>query len=424
MTRQMKLWIICCGLTALFAVSCGDSGPTGPGHSGTATFDAPSMLEATPLSSSEIELSWQYDSDAEDGFLIYRTKDGSAVTELAGQTGADETSFRDSGLEPGANYTYHVVAVAGGEESLPSNEASASTASAQTLPAAPEAIEAVSHECCALVRWIDVADNEQGYRIERSSILQIPGRPRVWTELGRVDANITQFEDCDPLSIGADYRVVAYNEAGNSEYASARHSGFGLAPRTPENLQAKLLVRTMDVMLTWEDLSNNETGFVIYRTEVSLEITRPRVFHAGANSTSFVDREVTVGKTYSYTIRAINDCKQSDLSASARVSVSAFLAPAAPQNASAAKIGTTLLVQMIGIAWEDRSSNESAFVIKRYRLNRIGFWVMEREFEVDAGSEAAKDGLREAGTYRWEIRSKNRYGLSEDAAVTNQITIR
>ena len=82
-------------------VSLSISPPTTP--------NAPTGLVATAVSSSQIDLSWQDNSDNEDGFRIYRSDTGAEGTfSLIATVGADVETYSDTDL--GSTYYYRVRA--------------------------------------------------------------------------------------------------------------------------------------------------------------------------------------------------------------------------------------------------------------------------------------------------------------------------
>lgn len=88
---------------------------------------APSSLTAIAVSSSRINLSWQDNSADETGFLVERKQGAGGAWAQAGTTGANITTFSDSGLVSGTTYFYRVAANTAGGASGYSNEASAAT---------------------------------------------------------------------------------------------------------------------------------------------------------------------------------------------------------------------------------------------------------------------------------------------------------
>lgn len=85
---------------------------------------SPSNLTSTPISDHKIQLDWEDNCEFEAGFLMER-RDGSTSFQQIGETGPGETTYSDSGLTLGQEYSYRVRAFT--EESLSnySNEVTA-----------------------------------------------------------------------------------------------------------------------------------------------------------------------------------------------------------------------------------------------------------------------------------------------------------
>jgi hypothetical protein len=93
---------------------------------------APANLSATPVSSSQINLSWTDPSTNETGFQIERKTGGGGTYAQIGTAAANATTYSDSGLAEGTTYFYRVRAVNGAGNSAYSSEASATTPSSGT----------------------------------------------------------------------------------------------------------------------------------------------------------------------------------------------------------------------------------------------------------------------------------------------------
>src|SRR5262249_30656606 len=132
------------GTTYSYTVEAFDAAgnPSGPSSPAEATTPddleaptAPTDLQATTISSTEVDLDWTASTDevagdgytgapdvAVDGYTVYR--DGSEVATVDGLT----TSFADTGLTADTTYTYTVDAFdAAGNHSAPSSPAQATT---------------------------------------------------------------------------------------------------------------------------------------------------------------------------------------------------------------------------------------------------------------------------------------------------------
>lgn len=129
-------------------------------------------------------------------------------------------------------------------------------------PAAPSNLQAEALSKTEIrLTWKDNSNNEDGFKIERKTT------DGTYTLIGSVGANVTTYTDMNlnPATTYY-YRVYAYNSAGNSGYsneASATTLAPG-APNPPSNLQAVVQFPNK-IVLSWQDNSEDEEGFKIYR---------------------------------------------------------------------------------------------------------------------------------------------------------------
>jgi|GEM_PF-7015100 len=183
---------------------------------GAAMPSAPSGLNATAVSSNQINLTWTDTSNNEDGFRIERkTGTGGTYAEIA-TVGAGVTNYQNTGLSANTTYYYRVRAYNAVGSSAYSNEASAATPGA-TPPIAPSGLNAaaISSNQINLV-WNDNSNNEDGFRIERKT-----GAGGSYAEIDTVGAGITAYQNTGLASSTTYYyRVLAYNTAGNSSYSN------------------------------------------------------------------------------------------------------------------------------------------------------------------------------------------------------------
>jgi titin len=122
---------------------------------------SPNQLGAIASSESSIDLTWADNSSNETGFRLHRASDGLNFTEIA-TLGANVTSFSDTNITAGVNYTYRIRAFNAAGSSVWSNLASAKTTLA--APAAPADLVATTTAFSATLNWSDNAANETGLR--------------------------------------------------------------------------------------------------------------------------------------------------------------------------------------------------------------------------------------------------------------------
>lgn len=155
--------------------------------------------------------------------------------------------------------------------------------------------------------WTDNTTNEEGTAIER----------RVDTgsyfEIDRVGVDVTTYIDSQVMpGTTYTYRVRAFNTAGFSAYSNEATGTVPVTlPASPSNLTVGAVPGA--VLLSWQDNSIDESGFLIERAwkmtgAFSVLVTVP------ANTVSYRDDQVKRHQTYCYQIRAFGIAGSSGLS--------------------------------------------------------------------------------------------------------------
>ena len=266
----------------------------------------PTNLTAAASSISQIDLSWS-DSDTETGYKIERCTgvDCSNFTQIA-TVDANVTSYSNTGLTASTSYSYRVRAYNAVGDSGYSNQASATTQAAPTVPAAPSNLVATAISSSQInLSWMDNSGDETGFKVERCS----GGDCLNFTQIATVGANVTSYSNTGlTASTGYSYQVRAYNTAGNSDYsnqASATTQAAPAVPAAPSMLVATAVSKSQ-IDLTWTDNANNETGFKIERCKGSTCTNFTQIATVGANVTKFSNTGLTANTAYRYRVRAYN----------------------------------------------------------------------------------------------------------------------
>ncbi len=185
---------------------------------------APSVLGATAVSSSQINLAWSDNSTNETAFEIDRASDSGFTNGLTtASVGSNVTTYQSTGLSATTTYYYRVRAtVGGGNDSLNSNTASATT-QVVAPPAAPSVLGATAVSTSQInLSWSDNSTNETAFEIDRARNSTFTNSLTTFT----VGSNVTTYQSTG-LTSGRIYyyRVRATiggtNDSANSNTASA-----------------------------------------------------------------------------------------------------------------------------------------------------------------------------------------------------------
>jgi fibronectin type 3 domain-containing protein len=175
---------------------------------------SPTGLAAAAISTSQLDLSWS-DVSFETTYKIERSLDGSSGWTQIGTTGANVTTYSDTGLSTSTTYYYRVLASNAAGDSGYSSSASATTDS--DIPNAPtDLVATVQTATSVTLDWTDNSSNETGFRVQRSN------NGVGWSTVATTAANATTYT-VTGLTTGQLYylRVRANGAAGNSSNTSA-----------------------------------------------------------------------------------------------------------------------------------------------------------------------------------------------------------
>ena len=377
--------------------------------------NAPENLLASPVSNTQIKLTWNDQAANEDSFRIERSTAGSSqagsslVFKQVAVLAADAIQFTDAGLSASAIYFYRLRAVNKGGSSAYSNEASATTL--PNPPAAPDNLTATTASSARInLAWQDNSATEDSFKIERK--IAVDG---VYAEIGRVSANIKAFSD---LGLAAStvyfYRVRATNPGGPSAYSNeASATTRPTAPLAPANLVATPASNSQ-INLVWEDKAANEDSFKIER-KLSATGVFKQIAGLGANITSFSDTGLAPNTGYFYRVRAKNNGGASGYSNEAKA-VTLPNVPVTPTKLKAVTLNQT----QINLTWADSAKNETGFKIERKTVT--GDYVQAAAVGANITSYA-DNALTQDTEYFYRVRAFNAGGHSDYSAEAGAITL-
>src|SRR5688572_8143365 len=275
-------------------------------------------------------------------------------------------------------------------------------------PKAPENLSAapVSASQITLV-WVDTANNEDGFAIERCAGNGCSN----FAEVVRTGPNLVTFGDSGLAAQTAyRYRVLAFNAAGVSKYSNIADATTPAAPpppppppvpTAPSNLSATP-VTTSQIQLNWSDNSADETGFQIERCAGETCSNFSVVTPVAANVVTLADSGLADATFYRYRVLAFNAHGNSPYSNIAEATTLAPPppppppVPTAPSNLNASAISYS----HVELSWQDNSSDEDGFRVERCTGPMASCSSFSQIAQVPSGISALSDtGLQGQTTY-------------------------
>ncbi|MFA5795455.1 MAG: DUF2341 domain-containing protein [Candidatus Brocadiia bacterium] len=197
-------------------------GPGGAGGSGIVIIRYPSSdpqvnivtnLLATIIAGDCIELSWQDHSPGENGFELCRSLDGANWT-VTYTLDANTTIYTDTAVSVDTTYYYRVRSY----NFLTNNPYSNVVVTRTSAPDAPSNLMTVTASSSSVtLQWDDNSNSETGFYLERSF------DNVSWLSINTLSANITSCSDVNLyLGMMYYYRLMAYNNIGNSGYSNVK----------------------------------------------------------------------------------------------------------------------------------------------------------------------------------------------------------
>lgn len=182
---------------------------------------APSAFTATPVSGSEIDLTWTDNANNEASFTLQRAPDNNGVAgsyATVATLAVNATSYNNTGLAANTKYWYRIRT----NNSAGSSAYVVTNAMTFTVPPnAPSNIAAKTTTAAttATITWADNSADETGFRIEQAP--DNGGVPGAYVEVGAVGVNVKTYT-ASGLTGATKYwfRVRAYSAYGNSAYTA------------------------------------------------------------------------------------------------------------------------------------------------------------------------------------------------------------
>lgn len=366
---------------------------------------APARLTAMAVSFSQINLQWADLSGNESGFQLERSGTGTDGWTKVADLAANATTYSDPNRNPRTRYFYRVRAVNAAGSSDYSNVADATTP--DSPPAAPAQLTATAASTTQInLQWTDASDNETGFELERST------DGLTFTKITDVAANATTYPNTGLTpNTRYYYRIRAKNAVGTSGYSAVADATTpDVPPAAPARLTATATSPTQ-VVLTWADLSGNESDFQLERGS-SATGSFTKVADLAANATTYTDNSLTDATPYCYRLRAVNAAGPSGYTDAVCVTT-----PLAPPVAPTDLTAQLQDYDQIRLTWAGVSPKAVTISIER-ATSPNGPFAEVKQVPVPVSSYV-DPGLSEFTTYYYRIKAINTAGSSGYSSVAS-----
>lgn len=238
------------------------------------------------------------------------------------------------------------------------------------------------------------------YKFDADSTFTLP-KIYFWIEESRINSKISYF-------------VKVYDLWGNATTSTEMNNILVVENTSPPDKPEDFSIQNISdqiLKLTWEDVSDNEQGFEIWRKTGNLYELFKTV---QKNSVSAYDSTLSAGSVYYYKVRSINKFGKSAFTSEIN---SAGIGPlSAPANLSGVALGTN----NIKLSWQDKSTQEIKFKIERKNSDAASFSHLAY---VDSNKTEYTDrySMYAGGSYSYRIAAQNKEGDLSDWS--NQIEV-
>lgn len=364
-------------------------------------------LKGEAASEGRIYLSWTGNSASADVIIERKMPNGSfsALMTVGPSTGS---WYDNTGLIPGAAYTYRIKAQTSINESLYSSEV---TVHNTYLEPPSELTATIVTGSAVTLKWKDNSKDESGFEIWR--YIENNGTYTLYASVGR---NATTFTDkLVNTGVQYSYEIRAYVSSGGlySPFSGTATVGIGLI-KPPANLTYEYVTGTQ-ILLRWTDTSDNESGFKVeWKKDADAEWS---IYEwMGAGYTACQVTGLNPYTKYYFRVRAYNDNGNVD-SVSNEIIVSTAL-PAAPSEVKA----VSLSASQAKITWKDNSDSEVGFKVLSKPSN--GYYFVEIA-SLEKNTTSYTDSKVAPGSlYYYKVVSYNATGSSESEETSVTINTR
>ncbi|HYE83231.1 MAG TPA: S-layer homology domain-containing protein [Clostridia bacterium] len=339
------------------------------------SFEAPSELEAQKIEYNLVSIRWKDNSTAETEFVVERKISDGNYVQLA-VLGQNITTYEDTSVEPGTAYYYRVKAGKNDSGFTRIKKVVYSDYSDEVMVDTPAAPSPPVRKLEPDIKTpgdiqFPIIETEPEIKPEVKPETEPEVKPEVKPETEPEDTSETTPEitpedtsETTPEVIPEDTSETIPEITPETTSESEEENGYEVGINAPGALETTE-VNGNEIVLSWEDKSDNEEGFLLYKASTG---EWEEAAALDADTTTYSDKKVQPDTTYYYVLFAYkgdNVSSQSNLveiktpEAEAATAANTAAELAAPQNLSAKAQNPSEVL----LTWEDKSDNEEGFLI-------------------------------------------------------------
>ncbi len=262
----------------------------------------------------------------------------------------------------------------------------------------------------AALSWVDVAENEQSYEIQRRYRADEEAIYGMWIFGASLEPDYDEVNITLPIVGLHQFRIQAVNAVGASDWVESEEIEIFQAPEPPIDVTLEFEIPN-SIQITWTDVAETEENYYLdYRYQtVGGPMGSWTAFNYGipdnATSTNFPPFDVG---TFQFRLAAWNIAGQSDWTESDQMMIHEY--PSEPSAFATVYNGETASVEL---DWVDDSDSEIEFQIeRRFWDNEWLDWEWVFSTEADATTWADNDVL-ENEIYEYQIRAATTTRVSD-----------
>ena len=363
------------------------STPTGAVNATTVP-NTPAEFTAAGVSSSEVDLAWDSVTGAT-GYEVDRQNLDSTWTTLTSSIDSSTTSYADTGLAGGTNFTYRVEALDAGGASAPADPETGLTA-----PDAPTHVTGTPNGAGEVDLTWDAMTGADTYSVSVSS--------DGGTHYTSLDSGITDTSYADTTVSGGThylYQIVATNVTGDSAPGT---SNSALTVPAAQSDFAATPISAGEVDLSWTDVTGATSYTIERKTGAGTysPITSPAL---AGNIHSYMDTGVSPATSFTYEIFATDATGNSTTTQSSSV----LTVPAAVTIATTTVVSTS----EIDLTWTADTGTVSGYRV--FRSDDMGGTFSQLGSDLSNSTHGYNDTTLDAATpYIYRVVAFNATGHS------------